>query len=438
MSTMIATNPLLDAALAQAIQRYTANNPQSHAQFLKASESMPGGNTRSVLYYDPFPLAFAKGQGSNLIDVDGHVYSDFIGEFSAGLYGHSDPQIRAALISTLENGINLSGHNTLEPKLAALVCQRFALDSVRFTNSGTEANLLAIAAAKAFTQRNKIVVFSGGYHGGVLSFGGGHSPVNVPHEFLLARYNDLASVEALFATYDEQIAAVLLEPMQGAGGCIVAESAFLNAVQDLARRNGALFVLDEVMTSRLAPGGLQQSLGLEPDLTVLGKYIGGGMSFGAFGGRDAVMAMFDPRQPGALPHSGTFNNNVMSMAAGIVGLSSLYTEQVAVELTERGDALRERLNRVMEQEGLALNFSGRGSLMNLQQGVDAPQRIEDLKHGDPRVKSLFFYHLLEAGYYIAKRGFIVLSLPLTQSDCDGFARAVGDFAKRYAEALPAR
>ncbi|MBU6487821.1 MAG: aminotransferase class III-fold pyridoxal phosphate-dependent enzyme, partial [Burkholderiales bacterium] len=194
-------------AIDSAVVRYTERNPQSALQYERAVQVMPGGNTRTVLYYSPFPLAIARGEGCRLWDADGHEYVDFIAEFTAGLYGHSNPVIRKALDRALDDGINLSGHNLLESELAHLICDRFpAVDAVRFTNSGTEANLMAISAARVHTGRDKVIVFEGGYHGGVLTFASGNSPVNVPHDVLIASYNDLASVQDLFESHVDEVA----------------------------------------------------------------------------------------------------------------------------------------------------------------------------------------------------------------------------------------
>jgi len=203
-------------ALAEEIAAYTARNRKSLESFSSATSVMPGGNTRSVLYYAPFPLSIARGEGCRLWDVDGHDYADFLGEFTAGIYGHSDPRIRAAIDSALDRGINLSGHNLLEAKLARIVCDRFpSIDLVRFTNSGTEANLMALVAATVFTGRRKILVFDGAYHGGVLTFTRGASPVNVPHEFVLSTYNDVDRTLRLIEAHAKELAAVLVEPMLG-------------------------------------------------------------------------------------------------------------------------------------------------------------------------------------------------------------------------------
>ncbi|HEX5328097.1 MAG TPA: aminotransferase class III-fold pyridoxal phosphate-dependent enzyme, partial [Acetobacteraceae bacterium] len=332
-----------DAALAEAKEAYVRRNPKSFARFVEATAAMPGGNTRTVLHYDPFPIAMVKGEGCRLWDADGAEYIDFLGEYTAGLYGHSHPVIRAAIDRALNGGISFGASNLMEAAFARAVCQRFALDRVRFTNSGTEANLMALATACAFTRRRSVMVFRGGYHGGVFSFATGGSPINAPFDFVVAPYNDIDGTLALVQQHGDKLAAIILEPMMGGGGCIAAEPDFLHALRDAATRIGALLILDEVMTSRLAPGGLQSLRGVKPDLTSFGKYIGGGMSFGAFGGRADIMDLFDPRRPDALPHAGTFNNNVLTMSAGLAGLTEVYTPAAAVALNARGDALRERL-----------------------------------------------------------------------------------------------
>ena len=184
-------NISLDAALAEARERYVRANPASLAAHVEATAVMPGGNTRTTLFHGPFPLAMAGGRGCRLTDVDGHDYIDMIGEYSAGLFGHSRPEIRAAIDAALDAGINLGAHGAMEARLARLVCDRFpSIDLVRFTNSGTEANLMTVATAIAVTGRRKVMVMEGGYHGGLMYFGGGGTPVNAPHQYVLGRYND--------------------------------------------------------------------------------------------------------------------------------------------------------------------------------------------------------------------------------------------------------
>ena len=384
-------------------------------------------------------LTMQRGEDCWLWDADGHRYLDALGEFTAGLYGHSHPVIREALHAALADGLSLASHTVREADLAREIRARFAsMQLLRFTNSGTEANLLAIAVAKVHTGRRKVLVFDGAYHGGVLAFGGGvSSPVNVPHEFVIAPYNDLDAVRAIVAREGALLAAILVEPMLGSGGCIPGDPAFLRGLQELARECGALFVLDEVMTSRLSIGGRQALLGLKPDLTTLGKYFGGGLSFGAFGGRTDVMARFDPRRADALAHAGTFNNNVLTMAAGLAGLQRVLTPYALEGLNARGQRLRERMNEVFAQHGVAMQFTGLGSLMNLHATRRELRSPADLAGSDARAKDLLYYALLERGVFMARRGFIALSLPFGEPQVDTMVAALDDSLRAIRAVLPA-
>lgn len=419
------------AALAELEGAHEKRNPESQKLYERAQAYMPGGNTRTNLFYPPFPLTIARGERATLWDVDGHKYADFIGEYTAGVYGHSAPEIREAVHEVMANGINLTGNNLIEGELAKLVCDRFAsVERVRFTNSGTEANLMALNAALSFTGRKKIAVFEGGYHGGVIGFGRQGAPTNMPFGFHILPYNDEAAARSWFKEAGNSVAAVLVEPMLGASGCIPGDVAFLAALRELCTDAGALLIFDEVMTSRLSAGGLQGTLGIAPDLTTLGKYIGGGMSFGAFGGRVDVMKQFDPRT-GKLSHAGTFNNNVVTMTAGITGLRKLFPPAVANELSSTGEKMRERLNSICAASGVALQFTGVGSVMNAHFTAQRVSSIRDLESVDARLSRIFFLHLLLNGFYIAPRGFIVLSLPLTADDIGSFASCVEGFVQQY-------
>ncbi|KRC33409.1 glutamate-1-semialdehyde 2,1-aminomutase [Acidovorax sp. Root219] len=436
---MNATQSPVDHALFQAVENYRARNPRSAALLAEAETALPGGNTRSVLFHGPFPLSMARGAGCRVWDADGHEYIDALGEFTAGLYGHSHPVIMDAIQEALAGGINLSSHTAREGLLAHEIQRRFpSMELMRFANSGTEANLLALAAAQAHTGRSKVVVFDGAYHGGVLTFAGGGSPMNVPHAFLVARYNDADSVRALVAAHGANIAAILVEPMLGAGGCIPGEPAFLQALRDLADDCGALLVFDEVMTSRLSFGGRQALLSIRPDLTTAGKYLGGGMSFGVFGGRREVMERFDPRRPDALAHAGTFNNNVLTMAAGHAGLAQVLTAEVVQALNARGEHLRARFNAVLERHGVDMAFTGTGSLMTLHATAAPVRSPADLQGTDGRAKDLVFFGLLDEGVFMARRGLIALSLPVGDAECDAMVAALEAVVARHRNVLPAR
>lgn len=386
---------------------------------------MPGGNTRTVLFHGPFPLRVARGWGSRIVDVDGFEYVDLLGEYTAGLYGHSNDTIRDAIRGALDGGLSLGAHNTHEVALAQALVDRFpALELVRFTNSGTEANLMAVSLARVVTGRPAIAVARGGYHGGLLYFGGGGSPVNAPYDVVLLDVNDLDTSRKALRENADRLAAVLIEPVLGSAGCIPAGPEYLAMLRESADEIGALLIHDEVMTSRLGPHGASELYGVRPDLITLGKYLGGGVSFGAFGGRADLMARFDPTSPDALPHAGTFNNNVLSMAAGLAGLTEVLDDDVLLALNARGDRLREGLNGVIAPHGWVA--TGRGSMVGLHPVPGPVRSPDDLAAADDRRRELLYLELLERGWYMARRGFIALSIEVSDDDVDGFIATVAD------------
>ncbi len=427
-------NSDMQSALVEARQTYSDANPKSFARHGEALHAMPGGNTRTTLHTSPFPLTVVRGEGCRLWDADGHEYIDVLGEYTAGIYGHSHPVIRAAIDRALNHGWNYGGRNENEAKLSKLVADRMpSIDLIRFTNSGTEGNVMALAGARVFAQRKgrtkatKVMVFHGGYHGGVLYFVSGGSPVNIPYEYIVAPYNDVEGTRALLAKHGEELFAVLLEPMQGSHGCLPGDVPFLKMIREETKARGITMIFDEVMTSRLSPGGLQEKYGVIPDMTTLGKYIGGGMSFGAFGGRREIMELFDPTKPDHLPHAGTFNNNALTMAAGVAGYGEVYTPAAAKELNERGEKLRGRLNAICAQHKVAFQFSGIGSMMSAH-ATDRPIRTAaDIATSNQDAKELFFFDMMAAGIWIARRGFVALNLMIGDAEADKFAAAVEEF-----------
>jgi glutamate-1-semialdehyde 2,1-aminomutase len=423
-------NAVLDAAVIESRRRYAAANPTSAGWAHRANEVLPGGNTRTVLHFEPFPFRVASAERQYLVDVDGHRYVDLLGNYTAGLLGHSPEPVRAAAHAAIDRGWALGAVHPDEVLLAEAIVERFpSIEQVRFTNSGTEANLMALALATHHTGRRKVIVLAGGYHGGVLTFGGGSSsPVNVPHDWVVSTYNDLDALAAVFAEHGADIAAVLVEPLQGSAGCIPASAEFLGSLRAHCDASGSLLVFDEVMTSRLSTGGAQQLLGVLPDVTTLGKYLAGGFTFGAFGGRRELMAAFDATTGGSLGHAGTFNNNVVSMAAGVATLTEVLTGDVLAATNARGDRLRDGLNAAFADSGLPMCATGAGSLMTVH-GTGGPVRsVDDLRTSDDRWKELWFFAALEAGFYVARRGFIALSIEVTDADVDAFLAFVTGWA----------
>ena len=417
----------LVARLAEAEARYVAANRESRRLHEERARFMPGGNTRTTIYQPPFPLTIVHGEGARVTDADGHEYVDLLGEYTAGLYGHSHPVILDAIRSALADGFVLGAPNRYEAVLAEAICTRFpSIELVRFCNSGTEANLLALSLSRAVTGRAGVLAFAGAYHGGILLFAHGISPLNPPFNWVVGEYNNAAAAAHLVEEHAHELAAVIVEPLQGAAGVIPGDPVFLRTLREATAAHDLLLVFDEVMTARLSPGGMQQLLGIEPDLTTLAKFVGGGLSFGAFGGRTELMRRFDPSRPDALQHGGTFNNDVLTMAAGAAGLTQVLTEAEVSRLNVLGDRLRDRLNAFSVERELTFCATGYGSLVGLH-FTPGPVRNEGDVPESAEVRALLHLHMLERGFSYGRRGFIALSLPLGEADVDGFAAAVEEF-----------
>ena len=428
----------LESAVDEVTARYESANPGSRAQYERARESMPGGNTRTGMFYPPFPLAIETAAGATLTDVDGHTYTDFVGDFSAGLYGHSHPVIREAVQATLDSGMAYGSTSPYEARLAALVCARFpSIEQVRFTTSGTEGNMLALVTARAVTGKDSIMVFEGAYHGGTIYFGREAAPIVVPFPFVIAPYNDAEEARRLIRENAHRLAAVLVEPLQGASGAIPASADFLGALREACSAHDVLLIFDEVMTSRVAPDGRQGQLGIVPDLTTLGKYIGGGFSCGALGGPAEIMKCFDPSRPDSYVHHGTFNNNVFMLIAGAAGLEKIFTPPVQIALNEAGDALRDALNGLAVRHGASFQVTGLGSIMTMHLQREPIRSIRDIAPRDSRLRQLLHLDLIDKGFFTARRGYMAPSLAIAETDCDGLIEAVDEFLTHHGHLLDA-
>ncbi|MEE9413768.1 MAG: aminotransferase class III-fold pyridoxal phosphate-dependent enzyme [Acidimicrobiales bacterium] len=408
----------LDGRVAEARSKYSLEHPQSLLEHERASAVLPGGNTRTVLHFDPFPFRVMEADGPELIDIDGHRYLDFCGNYSAGLLGHSPATIRDAIVAALDRGWAFGATHTGEVEVAELICDRYkSVEQVRFTNSGTEANLMAIGTAMHHTGRTGVGVFDLAYHGGVLSFGeagGSHHLLNVPHRFTVAPFDDADGLDRLFA--DTDLACVLIEVVQGSGGCRPVSPEFLDELRQRCTDKNVVLIFDEVMTSRLAPGGGQERFGVTPDMTTLGKYLGGGMTFGAFGGRRDIMATFDPQAGGALTQAGTFNNNVVSMAAAKATLQHELEPSRLAATNDRGDRLRHSLDQTFEDASVPLWVTGIGSMLAIHAD-------------DDRLLELLFHAALNDGFYLARRGFMALSMAITDEHTNALVQSIDHWSK---------
>nr|MBA3415017.1 aspartate aminotransferase family protein [Chloroflexia bacterium] len=354
---MTVANPTIETELVA----YSAPESTSARLHQRALRVMPGGNTRTTVHRDPYPPYAAKGYGQTIVDVEGQERIDFLNNYTSLIHGHAHPDVVAAVVDQVHRGSSFGLPTRHEVDLAELLVDRIAsVDQVRFTNSGTEAVMMALQAARAYTGRPMIAKFEGAYHGAYdfaavstsipAGQAGDAEPAATPHAVgtpdavvdgvAVARYNDIEGLERVVARHKDRLAAVLVDLMPWRMGLIAAEAAFVHALREMTRAHGILLIVDEVITLRVAPGGAQALYGVTPDLTTMGKVIGGGFPVGAVGGRAEVMAVFDPRggQP-KVPHGGTFTANPVTMAAGLATMRKL-TPDAYRRLDEHGAELR--------------------------------------------------------------------------------------------------
>jgi glutamate-1-semialdehyde 2,1-aminomutase len=422
----------LKYAIEDARERYATANPLSDAAEENALQYLPGGNTRSVLHFEPFPLTMVSGEGAEVTDLDGHRYMDFVGEYSAGLFGHSDPRVIAAIDEALAAGIAMGAPTQYERTLAGLLCERYpALEQVRFCNSGTEANLMALTTACAVTGRSKLLAFRESYHGGIIKFPGSGCELNVPFDFELADFNDIEGTAELIRELGDDLAAVIVEPILGAGGNIQGNRKFLNMLRECTKDVGALLIFDEVKTARLGAAGVQGMLDVTPDLTTLGKFIAGGLPTGAFGGRAQLMERFDPRHGHGWNHAGTFNNNVCSMAAGCVAMGEVFTPERAAEFFDWSEAFRLSLNEMFAERDVPMYANGMGSIIAIHFSKVPTKKPTDITAGCQALRPLLHMEMLLEGVLICKRGDFFLSLPMDESHLSKARDALGTFIDRH-------
>ncbi|MBL4836557.1 MAG: aminotransferase class III-fold pyridoxal phosphate-dependent enzyme [Kordiimonadaceae bacterium] len=416
---------------------YIEKTPKSAALYEAARQALPGGNTRNNLYFAPYPPYFEKGEGCFLFDVDGNRYFDFLSDFTVSICGHSNPTLKAEILKVLESGTNFGGCIEAETELATAIQSRFpSMEKLRFVNSGTEANLYALQTALAYSKKSKVIVFSGNYHGGVMNYNQAHSPINVPFDTLILPYNDTAAFEAAITEHNAEVGAVVVELLMNSGGCIPADPAFIQSIRAHTAQFDIPFIIDEVMTARLNYNGLQSQYAVEPDLTTLGKFIGGGFSAGAFGGKHKYMEIFNAEHADFIAHGGSFNNNVFSMKVGAKSLNTILTKEAMTALNEKGEALRIHLNQLFDTANVPLVFTGGGSVMNLHLARTPPTQ----KNTNPLSKelcALFHKFLLNEGIWVATRSLIALSLETTDQAVSALIKATEKFIDRYAAELKA-
>jgi glutamate-1-semialdehyde 2,1-aminomutase len=409
---------------------------KSENLYAEAQRLIPGGVNSPVRAFTGVggvPLFIERADGAYLYDADGKAYIDYVGSWGPMVLGHNNATIRNAVIEAAARGLSFGAPTEMEVKMAELVCELVpSMDMVRMVNSGTEATMSAIRLARGFTQRDKIIKFEGCYHGhadcllvkagsGALTLGQPNSP-GVPADFarhtLTCTYNDLDSVRAAFEQYPQEIACIIVEPVAGNMNCIPPQPEFLPGLRALCDEFGALLIIDEVMTGfRVALGGAQAYYDVTPDLTCLGKIIGGGMPVGAFGGRREVMAALAPTGP--VYQAGTLSGNPIAMAAGFACLSQIAQPGTHATLTALTDQLCAGLLAAAEAENIPLVVNHVGGMFGIFfTDADSVTCYADVTKCDVERFKRFFHLMLQEGVYLAPSAYEAGFMSLAHSQED--------------------
>jgi glutamate-1-semialdehyde 2,1-aminomutase len=405
--TSVAASELTQSPI---LERYLERTPRSAALMERARAAMPAGSTRTFGYFDPYPMVFERGEGVHLWDVDGHRHIDFTYNGLSLIHGHAYPPVLEALRTVLPRGTAWPGSSIDQIEFAELLCRRIPhTEQVRFTNTGTEATMLGVKLARHATGRPLIVKFRGAYHGSYDDLEAGLYGIGeLEGRTLLGDFGDISSFERVFAAHADEIAAVVIEPILFTFRVIPPPENFLSELIDLAHQAGILAVLDDCLMFRLAEGGSAERYGLHPDITCLGKFVGGGLPVGAIASTEELMSIFDPAHPRAVYHGGSFNGNPLGCAAGKVAMERLTATEI-----QRMDAQAERLAAALaaasESAGVPLEISGDGSIL----GVHV---IGDDGKTDHALSRRFHLAAINRGVYFGQDGEFALATPFTDDD----------------------
>lgn len=448
MASLTELTPRAEEILDRERKAYEAANPKSREAFQQSLRVLPGGVTRALCFFPPFPCYADYGEGCYFVDIDGNRRLDLFNNATSLILGHRPQPVSKAIREQLARGTAFQTNTGLETRLAEMLVERVAsVEQIRFTNSGSEGTLMAIRAARAFTGRRKIAKIEGGYHGSHDAVeisvrppldvaGPAESPVAVPgsagitagvlEDIVLLPYNNEAA-RAILAREASRIAGIIVEPILGSVGFIPADREFLAGLRAEAERHGMVFILDEVQSFRLSRGGAQALFDIRPDLTTFGKIIGGGFPVGAFGGRRDIMALFDASSgQAAIPHAGTFNGNPITMVAGIATLEQL-TESAFTWLNSTGDRLRERLREFGARCGVPIQVTGIGSMFKIHFSAEPVVDYRSGQRASHVIHEALFMFALNRGVFLSSGGRCCLSTAMGEAEAEKYLAMLEEF-----------
>lgn len=435
---------------------YRSRRQKSEKLFQKAQTSLPGGDTRNTTFHRPFPTYIERGQGCRINDVDGNSYIDFMNNFTALIHGHAHPRLVKVVAEQIKQGTVYGSPVESQVSLANEICDRIpSVDKVRFCNSGTEATMGAIRLARVYRKKYKVLKMEGGYHGShdlveisitpaIDKAGPIEKPVSVPqnlgippnvvNDCVVAPYNRIDIAEQLIERNHNDLAAIIIEAVQGTPGMVTAEHQYMKALRELASSYGIPFILDEVITFRLSRGGCQELFDISPDLTTLGKIIGGGFPIGAIGGKEEFMSLYSPLRSDFISHSGTFNGNPISMVAGLTALEQLSVSEID-RINNLGEQLRQSFRAVFADIGIHGQITGMGSLSQIHFSAEEVNNWRGYIKENRDISNTLHLMLLNRGIWVATRNMFCISTPMGEEEIETASDALKDCLTKMKPAI---
>lgn len=415
---------------------YADARPNSRRLHTEACKYMPGGDTRTATFFLPFPNFIKYGDGAYMYDEDGFKLLDFQNNYTSLIHGHAHPETVEAVREQIAKGSAYTAPFEKQIELSAILTQRFpSVDMIRYTNSGTEANMHALRIARAYTGKAKIIKTEGGYHGTTDVFEASVDPnikkagtldrikvipesrgvsENALKDVLVVPFNDIERTRKMIEEHHRETACIIIEPIMGSAGQITPDLEYLKFLREITEQYHIVLIFDEVVTGRLSLGGAQKFYGVTPDLTTMGKIIGGGTPVGAFGGKQEIMQMYDPREK-KMYHSGTFNGNAVTMAAGLATMKA-YNQEAVDYVNGLGTLFKEGVLKIYDKLGLNMKISGAGSIYNILFTDKEVKNYRDVASAHEELNKVLYMSLLTKGVFDAERGMFCMSTAMTKED----------------------
>ena len=445
-------NQILDDQNIQYVNR-TKNSYRKHNL---ATKVMPGGNTRTTQWMEPYPFFAENAEGMYINDIDGNHYLDFMLNATTLILGHAHPDIVKTLTQQIQDGTVYSVPTDGQSKLADILVERVpSFEKVRFTNSGTEATMMAIMAARSFTKKTKIAKFEGGYHGthdhvsvsvypkkedlntethpGVPEYS--YQPKSILEDVIVLPYNDIEKSKELIGKYKDDLSCIIMEPIISNFGYLPLDLEFIKFIREITEELGIVLIFDEIQSFRVSSGGAQESFGVTPDMTTLGKIIGGGLPVGAFGGKDEIMELFDPTSSNYdIAHAGTFNGNPLTMEAGVTVMENL-TSNNFEKMNHLGDSLRSKLSSVFNEINLDVQVTGYGSLFGINFNKIKIKDYRSFLNNNSDMTKILFSYLRNKGILLQLKNAGALNILMTEKEIDYLVDSTREISSEMKDTL---